>query len=103
MTWDLLCIEYFDQGRAAARAVAIIVTALDRGRSAYGMEFMVSPSLLLTNDHVLGSPDAAASMAEITCETPYEELTKGSGFLIGPHLVEGEYYNARFTHFVQSF
>lgn len=64
-TRDLLSVEFLDQGRIAARSVARIVTRLSAGRFAYGTGFLVSPTVLLTNHHVLSKvSDAASSVAE---------------------------------------
>lgn len=54
---DLLGIAYMDRGLAASRTVGC-VRLFDNGRNAgSGTGFMVSPRLLLTNNHVV--PDAA--------------------------------------------
>ena len=64
-TRDFLSVEFLDEGRTAARAVARVVTHLGNGRFAYGTGFLVSPSLFLTNNHVLPSEqEASASVAE---------------------------------------
>lgn len=63
-TRDFLAVQFFDRGRAASRAVCRIVTNLPDGQS-FGTGFLVTPSLLITNHHVLSnSNDAASSTAE---------------------------------------
>ncbi len=62
---DLLSIEFFEQGLDAARCVGRVVTR----REANGTGFLVAPGLLLTNEHVLRSPDEAqASELELDFE-----------------------------------
>jgi endonuclease G, mitochondrial len=61
-TEDFLGVGYLEGGVAAARAVGRVNIRDDRGRLAgYGTGSMVSPSLLLTNHHVLPSDQVAAS------------------------------------------
>ncbi|MEE2033716.1 DNA/RNA non-specific endonuclease [Rhodococcus chondri] len=56
-TADFLGVRYLDEGTAAARSVGRVLIDLRSGRPrGYGTGFMVSPTLLLTNHHVL--PDA---------------------------------------------
>src|SRR5664279_523754 len=55
---DFLAIQFFDKGTTASRAVCKIATTLDDGES-FGTGFLVTPSLLITNHHVLTSPDDA--------------------------------------------
>jgi endonuclease G len=63
-TKDFLAAAFFDLGSAAIRSVARISTNTD-GNAYYGTGFMVTPSLMLTNEHVLEEPAwAAASVAE---------------------------------------
>ena len=58
---DLLPITYLRLGQRAARAVARIHLRNAQGRTlGYGTGFMVSPRLLLTNNHVLGEEEGAA-------------------------------------------
>jgi endonuclease G len=68
---DLLPIAYLEEGVKASRAVCRI-TLLDRnGRiQAYGTGFLVSPMLLLTNNHVLDTTEAALYA---TVEFNYED------------------------------
>jgi endonuclease G, mitochondrial len=68
-TRDFLFIEFLHQALYVSRAVARIVTKLPGGKQSYATGFMVSPRLLLTNHHVLGSPaDARKSSAEFNYE-----------------------------------
>jgi endonuclease G len=61
-TPDFVGCRYLDEGVAAARAVARVVIKDDRGRLVgYGTGSMISPNLLLTNHHVLDTPQTAAS------------------------------------------
>ncbi len=63
-TKDFLSAEFFELGSAAMRSVARITTRTD-GNIYYGTGFMVTPSLMLTNEHVLEQAAwAAASAAE---------------------------------------
>jgi endonuclease G len=63
-TKDFLSAEFFELGSFAMRSVARIRTDFGGGVG-YGTGFMVSPSLLLTNEHVLENAEwAAASVAE---------------------------------------
>ncbi len=63
---DLVEINYLDLGIVAARAVARVQVRDLTGRGlGYGTGFMVSPTLLMTNHHVLPSVDEARrSLAE---------------------------------------
>lgn len=65
-TKDFLSIEFFEQGLSAARAVGRIVT---RG-TANGTGILVAPGIVLTNWHVLRTPqDASLSELELDYET----------------------------------
>jgi endonuclease G len=57
-TRDFLAIQFFDRGTVASRAVCRIVTQMTGGQ-AFGTGFLVTPHLLMTNHHVLKSPDIA--------------------------------------------
>lgn len=63
---DLLGVSYFRRGLAVANAVGRIRIRNDRGRVVgFGTGFMVSPRLVLTNNHVLRSQqDASFSQVE---------------------------------------
>lgn len=58
-TRDFLAIGFFEKGTSASRAVCRIVTNLGGGRRGLGTGFLVTPVLLMTNNHVLGSEDEA--------------------------------------------
>lgn len=62
-TRDFLMVGFFDKGTVASRAVCRIVTRLGGQAVSYGTGFLVSPSLLMTNHHVLGQPDDAERSA----------------------------------------
>lgn len=65
LTRDLLSIEFFEQGLDAARSVGRIVTL---GRAS-GTGFLVSPELVMTNQHVLrSSSEAEGSTLELDFE-----------------------------------
>ncbi|MEU9378158.1 endonuclease [Streptomyces sp. NPDC048255] len=57
---DLISIDYLEGGFLAARSVGRI-TVRSPGSSHHGTGFLVSPSLLMTNNHVLGSAEEAAA------------------------------------------
>ncbi|WP_327387460.1 endonuclease [Streptomyces sp. NBC_01207] len=57
---DLIGIDYLEGGFLAARSVGRI-TVRNPGSSHQGTGFLVSPSLLMTNNHVLGSAEEAAA------------------------------------------
>lgn len=58
---ELLAVRYLDAGRLAGRAVARIVVRASSGAIlGYGTGSMISPSLLMTNNHVIGSIERAA-------------------------------------------
>jgi endonuclease G len=64
-TRDFLAIGFFEKGTVASRAVCRIVTNIGGGRRGLGTGFMVTPSLLITNNHVLRTEDdARRSVAE---------------------------------------
>ena len=64
-TRDFLAIEFFEKAISASRAVCRIVTNIGAGRRGLGTGFLVTPSLLITNNHVLRSDDdAKRSIAE---------------------------------------
>jgi endonuclease G len=64
-TRDFLAVAFFEKGTIASRAVCRIVTNVGAGRRGFGTGFLVTPRLLLTNNHVLKTIDAArASTAE---------------------------------------
>jgi endonuclease G len=59
-TNDLLAVRFFDNGKLACRSVCRMMIRIGNGKLSYGTGFMVSPSLLLTNHHVLPSAEVAA-------------------------------------------
>ena len=65
-TVDFVDVAVFERGRRAARPVARIIT---RDGAAVGTGFLVSPRLLMTNNHVIASKaDAAGMLAEFDYE-----------------------------------
>jgi endonuclease G, mitochondrial len=70
---DLTSINFLDRGRRAAAAVCRIKLPMSGG-FAYGTGFLVGPRLLITNNHVLASPEEA-SQAE--AEFAYEHDVDG--------------------------
>jgi endonuclease G len=57
---ELLGVQYLDGGLAAARSVGRIVVRLSSTRTApIGTGFLVAPGLLMTNNHVLPTPQSA--------------------------------------------
>ena len=56
---DLLSINFLDRGRRAAEAVCRLRVPADGG-AWFGTAFLVGPRLLLTNHHVLATPDEAS-------------------------------------------
>lgn len=83
---DFVYVDFLERARTAARSVARIVTRLSAGRVSYGTGFLVSPRLLLTNHHVLGSADEAArSVAEFDFERELDGRTRSiSSFALRP-------------------
>ncbi|MDV6241308.1 DNA/RNA non-specific endonuclease [Rhodococcus opacus] len=61
-TADFVGVRYLDAGAAAARSIGRVNIRDARGTlRAYGTGFLVSPTLLLTNHHVLPNADTARS------------------------------------------
>ena len=58
-TEDFLGVAYLESGVAAARAVGRVVIRENGDLAGYGTGSLVSPTLLLTNNHVLASADVA--------------------------------------------
>ena len=72
---DFLDVRFLQGGAVAARAVGRVNIRDERGRLAgYGTGSLVSPSLLLTNHHVLESADVARAS---TIEFDYEDGVDG--------------------------
>ena len=65
-TVDFVDVAFFERGRRAARSVARIIT---RDGAALGTGFLISPRLLMTNNHVIGSrAEADGLLAEFDYE-----------------------------------
>ncbi|OSI68623.1 hypothetical protein BSZ22_20895 [Bradyrhizobium canariense] len=65
-TVDFVDVAFFERGRRAAREVARIVT---KDGAPLGTGFLISPRLMMTNNHVIGSEaEAAALVAEFEYE-----------------------------------
>jgi endonuclease G len=62
-TRDFLSIAFVDRAGSVSRSVGRIVTNLGGGRRGFGTGFLVSPRLLLTNNHVLHNPNEAQASA----------------------------------------
>src|SRR5829696_71387 len=58
-TRDFLSVGFLEEGLDVSRRVGRIVMRLGSGRVSYGTGFLVSPRLLLSNQHVLRSEDDA--------------------------------------------
>jgi endonuclease G len=70
-TIDFVDASFFERGLIAAKAVCRIVTRNGRG---IGTGFMISPRLLITNNHVMGSEAAAG---QLLAEFDYERDRAG--------------------------
>lgn len=57
---DLVGVNFLELGTLAARSVGRIRVRLANGKSGFGTGFLVSPRLLLTNNHVLPDAQSAA-------------------------------------------
>ncbi len=66
---DLFYLNYLERGLLAARPVCRISVMDDPFKASHGTGFMVSPNLMLTNNHVLADRDTAAGAF---CEFQYE-------------------------------
>ena len=59
---DLMSVAFFPRGMQTARTVCRIVIRDPSGRlRGHGTGFMISPSLMMTNNHVLATPAAATA------------------------------------------
>ena len=86
-TNDLMGIGFFEHGLHIARAVARIHIRTPQGAPAgFGTGFMVSPRLLLTNNHVFESTDSAVgSLAEFNFQVgPDGEMKTSRSFRFAP-------------------
>ena len=59
-TQDFLSFMFLEKALQINRSVGRLVTQLGGGRVSYGTGFLVSPQLLLTNNHVLRTSEEAA-------------------------------------------
>ncbi|MGQ0580318.1 MAG: DNA/RNA non-specific endonuclease [Reyranella sp.] len=84
-TVDFVDVAFFDRGRRAARAVARIIT---RDGAALGTGFLISPRLLMTNNHVIGDERAANGLwAEFDYELDLDgRPAKVTRFAFAPQL-----------------
>ena len=84
-TVDFVDIAFFERGRRAARAVARIIT---RDGAALGTGFLISPRLLMTNNHVIGNERAANGLwAEFDYELDLDgHPAKVTRFAFAPQL-----------------
>jgi V8-like Glu-specific endopeptidase len=73
-TNDLMGVAFLNEGLRVSRTVARIWVDVAAGRPrGYGTGFMVSPRLMITNNHVLGEPGVAErSIAEFGYELAYD-------------------------------
>lgn len=67
---DLMPIYYLEKGRRIANSICRVdIMDINGNTQGYGTGFMVSPSLLITNNHVLGNKeDCKNSLAEFNYE-----------------------------------
>ncbi len=62
---DLIDVGFLERGALAARSVGRVTVETQAGDGGFGTGFLVTPDLLMTNNHVLGSPaDAVDSFVE---------------------------------------
>ena len=73
-TNDLMSIAFLEAGVQVARSVCRVLIKQARRLVGYGTGFLVSPRLLLTNNHVLGSREEAS-----TSEAEFNFQADGSG------------------------
>ncbi len=71
-TIDFVDVAFFERGRRAARAVGRIITLDGAG---IGTSFLISPRLLMTNNHVIGNK---SSCAGLLVEFDYERDVQGT-------------------------
>lgn len=72
---DFLSVEFLERGADVARSVGRILIVSGGRPKARGTGFLVGPSLLLTNEHVLTSPELAA---RCLIEMDYEQNSFGA-------------------------
>jgi S1-C subfamily serine protease len=58
-TIDFVGVNFFERGRRAGQPVCRVT----RGGQGFATGFRISPHLIITNNHVIGAPAAAAEMA----------------------------------------
>lgn len=81
-TNDLMSVSFLDRGVAAARSVARIHIKVGGHTRGYGTGFMVSPRLLLTNNHVLPEASHATdSKAEFNFQSGVDGAMQSSCFV----------------------
>jgi endonuclease G, mitochondrial len=87
-TNDLLPINYLERGTLAARTVCRIYVSALFGSGHWGTGFLVSPRLLITNNHILDSiENAENAIAEFGYELdPTGSLRQGKRFRLAPKL-----------------
>jgi endonuclease G, mitochondrial len=75
---NLLPIAYLEQGTKVAQSIGrVVIKHRDRTTRGYGTGFLVSPQLLLTNNHVLPDSDTAAnSQIEFNYQTAFGGTTQ---------------------------
>lgn len=85
---DLVSVNFLSRGLQAARAVCQIRVP-SPGNGWYGSGFLAGPGLLITNNHVLGSPkEAAQAEAEFGYEHDVEGvLQEPVQFNLAPHAI----------------
>src|SRR5688572_11820217 len=72
---DLTDIGYLAQGLICARSVCRVVIREGQTLAGYGTGFMVAPGVMLTNEHVLSSPD---DVRDSVVEFRYERDFRGN-------------------------
>ncbi|NJN85878.1 MAG: trypsin-like peptidase domain-containing protein, partial [Leptolyngbyaceae cyanobacterium SL_7_1] len=85
--YDLMGIAYLELGLQVSRSIGRIVIRNSRRRVVgYGTGFMVSPRLLLTNNHVLTSPqDAQFSLVEFNYQSGIDgQVLQSQAFELDP-------------------
>ena len=79
---DLISVRYLELGLRVARTVGRIQSRLADGRQSYGTGFLVSPRLLLTNNHVLTDAGVAgASRVEFDFQEGIDGKLQSSIFM----------------------
>jgi endonuclease G, mitochondrial len=84
---DLMSISYLEYGLKVSRSICRIILRSRSGRViGYGTGFMVSPRLLLTNNHVLSSvEEAMPALAEFNYQSSIEgQMLQSSAYELDP-------------------